>query len=75
MTKPLTDLNREDKGDADLSLRSCAKGLLPPRFPSYFVRFWLFQRFLVLRSNPVLTTRRLRRKHDIPPATAIMAIV
>jgi len=75
MTKPLTDLNREDKGDVDLSLRSCDQGLLPPRFASYFAPFCFFQRFLVLLSDPALTRRRLRRKHEIPPATAIMAIV
>jgi hypothetical protein len=75
MTKLLTDLNREDKGDVDLALRSCNKGPLPAQFPSYFASFWLFQRFLVLPSNAVLASRRLRRKHEIPPATAIMAIV
>jgi len=78
MSKPLTLRNREDKGDVDPALRErFARELreLNTVFPSYFDVFCIFLRFLMIQTWAAFTKRRNRRKHEIPSAAAIMAIV
>jgi hypothetical protein len=75
MSKPLTLLNREDKGDVDPDSRDYFAPKLSARFPSYFLDFYTFARFLVIQPDAVLLKRRLGEKHEIPAAAAIMAIV
>ena len=75
MSKPLTLLNREDKGDVDPGSQRFTARKLSTRFPSYFSDFCAFRRFLVLQMSAAFLKRRLRRKCQIPPAAACMAIV
>jgi hypothetical protein len=75
MSKPLTLLNREHKGDVDPASQSLFAQKLSARFPSYFCDFCAFTRFLVLQMSAALVKRCLRQKHEIPDPAAIMAIV
>jgi hypothetical protein len=78
MSKPLTLRNREDKGEidpVDSGLRERLACELNVVFPSYFDVFCFFSRFLILPTCAALTKRRIYWKHEIAPATAIMAIV
>jgi hypothetical protein len=75
MTKPLTERNREDKGDVDLSLRDNSPRTLKTCFPSYFEVFCIFLRFLMLPLQATFTKRHHLRKEEIAPAAAFMAIV
>jgi hypothetical protein len=75
MSKPLTLLNREHKGDVDAASQSFFAQKLSARFPSYFCDFCAFTRFLVLQMSAALVKRCLRQKHEIPDPAAIMAIV
>ena len=75
MSKPLTLLNREYKGDVDPDSRSVSAPKLSARSPSYFGSFYIFARFLVLLMCAALMKRRLGQTHGIPDAAAIMAIV
>ena len=75
MSKPLTLLNREYKGDVDPDSRSVSAPKLSARSPSYFRSFYIFARFLALQMGAALMKRRRRQKHGIPYAAAIMAIV
>jgi hypothetical protein len=75
MSKPLTPLNREFKADANPRLRWRFVRKPSALFPSYFGPFCIFARFLMLQMSAALVERRLRQKHEIPPAAAIMAIV
>jgi hypothetical protein len=75
MSKPLTLVNREYKGDVDPGSRGFFAQKLSTRSPSYFGPFWLFSPFLVVQMSAALVKRRLRQKHGIPHAAAFMAIV
>jgi len=75
MTKPLTLLNREDKGDVDPGSHRFIARKLSPTFPSYFTSFYTFLRFLMLRMNATFKKRLVRSKPKIPLAAAFMAIV
>jgi hypothetical protein len=75
MSKPLTLLNREDKGDVDPGAQPFIVHKLSANFPSYFVVFYTFSRFLILRRNAAFRKRLLRSKLKIPVAAAFMAIV
>jgi hypothetical protein len=75
MSKPLTLLNREDKGDVDAGAQRSTAHKLSAHFPSYFTFFYTFSRFLMLRRNAASRKRLLRSKAKIPLAAACMAIV
>ena len=75
MTKPLTLLNREDKGDVDPGSHRFIARNLSGRFPSYLTNFCVFLRFLMLRMNAAFKKRLVRSKPKIPLAAAFMAIV
>jgi hypothetical protein len=75
MSKPLTLLNREDKGDVALSSQRFIARKLSANFPSYFTEFCVFLRFLMLRRNAAFTKRLVRSELKIPLAAAFMAIV
>jgi hypothetical protein len=75
MSKPLTLLNREDKGDVDPGSQSFIARKLSARSPSYFTDFCVFSRFLMLRMNTAFRKRLVRSKLKIPLAAAFMAIV
>ena len=75
MSKPLTLLNREYKGDVDPGSRRFLSQKLNARSSSYFRSFYIFTRFLVLLMCAALMKRRLRQNYGIPYAAAIMAIV
>ena len=75
MSKPLTLLNREDKGDVDPVPRDVFAKTLSACFPSYFGDFCAYARFLMLQTHTAVRKRLVRPKHEIPPAAAIMAIV
>jgi hypothetical protein len=75
MSEALTLLNREFKGDVDPRLRWRFARKLSGHFPSYFGPFCIFARFLPLQMSAAFVKRRLRQKHGIPHAAAIMAIV
>ena len=75
MSKPLTLLNREDKGDVDPGSHRFIARNLSARFPSYFTDFYVFSRFLMLRMNTTFRKRLVRSKCKIPLAAAFMAIV
>jgi hypothetical protein len=75
MTKPLTLLNREDKGDVDPGSPGFFAGKLNASFPSYFTSFSNFSAFLPVRANAALKKLRIGSKHKIPLAAAFMAIV
>ena len=75
MSKPLTLLNREDKGDVDPSAQRFIVHKLSANFPSYFTAFYTFSRFLMLRRNAAFRKRLLHSKSKIPVAAAYMAIV
>jgi hypothetical protein len=75
MSKPLTLLNREDKGDVDPGWQGFLVRNLSVRFPSCFTGFCVFSRFLILRMNAASRKRLVRSKLKIPPAAAFMAIV
>lgn len=75
MSKPLTLLNREDKGDVDPGSHRFIARNLSARFPSCFTDFCVFLRFLMLRMNAVFKKRLLHSKSKIPLAAAFMAIV
>ena len=75
MTKPLTLLNREDKGDVDPGSHRFIARNLSGRFPSYLTNFCVFLRFWMLRMNAAFRKRLLRSKPKIPLAAAFMAIV
>ena len=75
MSKPLTLLNREDKGDVDPGSRDVFAQMASACFPSYFDDFCALARFLMLQTHAALRKRCLRPKHEIPPTAAIMAIV
>jgi hypothetical protein len=75
MSKPLTLLNREHKGDVDAASQSFFAQKLSARFPSYFCDFCAFTRFLVLQMSAALVKRCRRQKHEISHPAAIMAIV
>ena len=75
MSKPLTLLNREDKGDVDPGSQRFIARKLSASFPSYFNDFYAFSRFLMLRLNAAPRKRLLRSKRKVPLAAASMAIV
>jgi hypothetical protein len=75
MSKPLTLLNREDKGDVDPGAQRFIAHKLSANFPSYFTDFYTLSRFLMLRRNAAFKKRLLRSKRKIPLAAAFMAIV
>jgi len=75
MSKPLTLLNREDKGDVDPGWQGFLVRNLSVRFPSYFADFCVFSRFLMLRMNAAFRKRLVRSRRKIPLAAAFMAIV
>jgi len=75
MSKPLTLLNREYKGDVDPASRRFLSQKPNARSPSYFRSFCIFARFLALQMGAALVRRRLRQNFGIPYAAAIMAIV
>jgi hypothetical protein len=75
MSKPLTLLNREDKGDVDFSSRRFVARKLSSSFPSYFTDFCVFLRFLMLRMNAAFRKHRVCSESKIPLAAAFMAIV
>ena len=75
MSKPLTLLNREDKGDADPGPHRFIARNLSARFPSYCADFCVFSRFLMLRMNATFRKRLVGSKCKIPLAAAYMAIV
>ena len=75
MSKPLTLLNREDKGDVDPgSDRFIARKLIVS-FPSYFTNFYALSRFLILRRNAAFRKRHVHSQPEIPLTAAFMAIV
>jgi hypothetical protein len=75
MTKPLTLLNREDKGDVDPELRDVFAPTPSVCFPSYFDDFCALARFLTLQMNAACNKRVVPWKRKFPLAAAIMAIV
>jgi len=75
MSKPLTLLNREDKGDVDPGSRDFFAETPSARFPSYFGDFDIFNLFLLLRAGAQLSQRRTGSKREFPLITAFMAIV
>lgn len=75
MSKPLTLLNREDKGYVDLGAQRFIARKLSANLPSYFTEFCVFLRFLMLRRNAAFKERFVRSKPKIPLAAAFMAIV
>ena len=75
MTKPLTLLNREDKGDVDLKPRDYLARKLNAGFPSYFSDFYFFTRFITLRIKAALKKCRVCSGPNFPLAAAFMAIV
>ena len=78
MSKALTEPNREDKGDVDPSFQcslNLSKQALECVFPSYFNKFGISKRILMLPVSATLPPRRPNQKHGIAPAAAIMAIV
>jgi len=75
MSKPLTLLNREDKGDVDPGSRDFFAETPSARFPSYFDDFCAFARFLMLQLNAACNKRVVPCKRKFPLAAAIMAIV
>jgi hypothetical protein len=75
MSKPLTLLNREDKGDVAAGSQRFIARKLSAWFPSYFTDFCIFLRFLTLRRNATFRKRLVRSKPKIPLAAAFMAIV
>jgi hypothetical protein len=75
MSKPLTLLNREDKGDVGPDWQGFLGRNLSARFPSYFTDFCGFSRFLRLRMNAAFKRRLVPSKLKIPLAAAFMAIV
>jgi hypothetical protein len=75
MSKPLTLLNREDKGDVDPGSHRFKARNLSARFPWCFTDFFVFSCFLTLRMNATFRKRLVRFKSKIPLAAAFMAIV
>jgi len=75
MSKPLTLLNREDKGDVDPGSQSFIARKVSASFPSYFTDFYVFSRFLMTRMNVAFRKRFVCSKLNFLLATAIMAIV
>ena len=75
MSKPLTLLNREDKGDVDPGSRDVFAKTPSVCSPSYFDDFSAFARYLILQTHAALRKRCLRWRYETPPAAAIMAIV
>jgi hypothetical protein len=75
MSKPLTLLNREDKGDVDPGSPDGFARILSARFPSYFGDFCAFARFSMFQLNAASRKRAVSRKTKFPLAAAIMAIV
>jgi len=75
MSKPLTLLNREDKGDVDPGSQRFIARKLSASFPSYFNDFYAFSRFLMLRLNAACRKRLLRSKRKVPLVAASVAIV
>jgi hypothetical protein len=75
MSKPLTLLNREDKGDVDPGSQRFIARKPSASFPSYFNDFYAFSRFLMLRRNAAFRKRLFHSKSKIPLAAACMAIV
>ena len=75
MTKPLTLLNREDKGDVDPGSQRFVARKLSANFPSYFNDFYVVLRFLILRLNVARRKRVVYSELGIPLTAACMAIV
>ena len=75
MSKPLTLLNREDKGDVDPGSQRFIARKLSASFPSYFNDFYAFSHSLMLRMNAASRKRLIRSKRKLPLAAASMAIV
>ena len=75
MSKPLTLLNREDKGDADLGSYRFITRKLSARSPSCFTDFCVFSCSLMLGTNAAFKKRLVPSKRKIPLAAAFMAIV
>jgi hypothetical protein len=75
MSKPLTLLNREHKGDVDPGSQRFITRKLNAPFPSYFSDFSPFLQFLMLQMPAAFWKPRLHRKHEVPRAAACMAIV
>ena len=75
MSKPLTLLNREDKGDVDPGSPDGFAQKLSAHFPSYFGDFCAFAQFLMLSMNAACKKRILLWKKKFPLAAAFMAIV
>ena len=75
MSKPLTLLNREDKGDIDPGSHRFIARNLSARFPSCLTDFCVFSCFLMLRMNAAFRKRLVSSKSKIPLAAAFMAIV
>ena len=75
MSKPLTPLDREDKGEVDGALRDRCQQKPNTFFPSYFTFFSKFSPFLFNRARARLKTLSAHAKRKIPLAAANMAIV
>jgi len=75
MSKPLTERNREDKGDVDPDSRDNFPRTRKTCFPSYFDAFCIFSRFLILSLRGAFTKPHRDWKEEIAPAAAFMAIV
>ena len=75
MSKPLTLLNREDKGNVDPGSPDFFAEMPSIFFPSYFDDFFTFVRFLMLQLNAACNKRVVPCKPKFPLAAAIMAIV
>ena len=75
MSKPLTLLNREDKGDVARGSQRFIARKPSANLPSYLTEFCIFLRFLMLRRNAAFRKRLVRSKRKIPLAAAFVAIV
>jgi len=75
MSKALTRLYRESKGDVDQRPRGFLAWKVNAAFPSYFEDFCAFAQVLALQIGAMFAERRSDRKREIPSIAAIMAIV
>jgi len=75
MSKALTPVNQNDKGEIDSIAERLIEHASHPHFPSYFGNFGIFNPFLVLHGETPLAKRRLSKEQEFTLITAIMAIV
>jgi len=75
MTKPLTLLNREDKGVVEPGSDRFVARKLSVSFPSYLTNFYAFSRLFILRRNAAFRKRLVHSQPEIPLTAAFMAIV